>query len=330
MRQRGPAVNRPLVTLLAVILAAGAMARGVAAQPVLGMPHVGLLFLGSPERRTGGDEFREGMRSLGWVEGGTISIEDRFADGDPARLSANAAQFAAAKVDVIVAFGPVVTQAARHATSTIPIVGATVDVGLVASLARPGGNVTGLTMMMQDVTAKQLQLLKEAVPRASKVGVLVHPDIPGQVQLMTELERAAATLGISVLPAAVNAAQDLPRRFDEMTAAGADAYFVLADPVTNAMRADIAALALLHGLPGAAQVRSYVEAGVLLSYAASLSAAQKRAAVFVDKILKGAKPADLPVEQPTTFELVVNLKTAKALDIEIPPSILARADEVIE
>ena len=270
------------------------------------------------------------MRSLGWTEGSNFSIEYRFANGDPARLSADAVDLAAAKVNVIVAFGPLPSQAARRATSMIPIVGATVDPGLVASLARPGGNVTGVTLMMQDITAKQLQLLTESVPRISKVGVLLQPDIPGRAQLMTELEQAAAELGVSVLPVAIGAAQDLPRRFDEMIATGADAYFVLADPVTNEMRADIAALALFHGLPGAAQVRAYVEAGVLLSYSASLTAAQRRAAAFVDKILKGAKPADLPVEQPTTFELVINMKTAKALGLTIPPSILALTDEVIE
>jgi putative ABC transport system substrate-binding protein len=247
------------------------------------------------------------MQSLGWIEGSNFSIEYRFADGDPAVLSANAADLAAAKVDVIVAFGPLATQAARHATSMIPIVGATVDPGLVTSLARPGGNVTGVTLMMLDITAKQLQLLKEAVPRVSKVGVLAPPGMPGQAQLITEVERAAATLGISILAVSVDTAEDLPRRFDEITATRADAYFVLSDPLTIAMRDDIAGLALRHRLPGAAQLRTFVEAGVLLSYAASLSAAQRRAAVYVDKILKGTKPADLPVEQPTTFELVINL-----------------------
>jgi putative ABC transport system substrate-binding protein len=239
------------------------------------------------------------MQSLGWTEGSDFSIEYRFADGDPARLSTDAVDLAAAKVDVIVAFGPLASQAARHATSMIPIVGATVDPGLVANLARPGGNVTGVTLMMQDITAKQLQSLKESVPGISKVGVLLHPDTPGLAQSMAELERAAARIGVSVLPAVVGTAQDLPSRFNEITAAGADAYFVLSDPLTIAMRDDIAGLALRHRLPGAAQLRTFVEAGVLLSYGASLSAAQRRAAFFVDKILKGAKPADLPVEQPT-------------------------------
>jgi putative tryptophan/tyrosine transport system substrate-binding protein len=321
---------RRTVTLITAFFAAAIAGSGAVAQQVSGLPRVGLLFLGTESASRGSAPFREGMQSLGWTEGSDFSIEYRFADGDPARLSADAVDLAAAKVDAIVAFGPLASQAARHATSMIPIVGATVDPGLVASLARPGGNVTGLTLMMQDITAKQLQLLKESVPGISKVGVLLHPDTPGLTQLMAELERAAATIGVSVLPVVVGTAQDLPRRFNEITAAGADAYFVLSDPLTIAMRDDIAGLALRHRLPGAAQLRTFVEAGVLLSYAASLSAAQRRAALFVDKILKGAKPADLPVEQPTTFELVVNLNTARALGLTIPPSILARADEVIE
>jgi putative ABC transport system substrate-binding protein len=323
---------RRLVTLLAVILAVAAPAREMMAQQVSGVPRVGVLLENSPEQ--GGraaNEFREGMRSLGWIERSTISIEDRFANGDPVLLSANAAEFAAAKVDVIVAIST--ARAARQATSAIPIVMTTGDAvgsGLVASLARPGGNVTGFSVMWPDVVAKQLEMLKEAVPRVSKIGVLLRQDSPGHARLMTELEQAAAKLGVSVLPVLVDTAEDLPHRFDEMTAAGADAYFVLNEPRTDAMRDDIAALASRHRLPGAAQWRRYVEAGVLLSYGVDLSAIHKRLAVYVDKILKGAKPADLPIEQPTTFELVLNLKTAQSLGLTIPPALVARVDEVIE
>ena len=326
-------MKRRLFILLAGLLAAGAMACEVAAQQVSRVPHVGLLNQGDPSHSLAPGDFRVGMRSLGWIEGSTILIEDRFANGDPAQLSANAAGFAAEKVDVIVAFSLAPARAARQATSTIPIVmdaGDPVGAGLVASLARPGGNVTGQSLMFPELVAKQLEILKEAVPRVSKIGVLLQPDSTGHAQLMAELEHAAATLGVSILPVAVGAAQDLPRRFDEMTAAGADAYFVLGEPRTDAMLEDIAALALRHRLPGAAQRRLYVDAGVLLCYGPSYSAIHRRAAVFVDKILKGAKPADLPVEQPTTFELVVSLKTAQALGLEIPRSILARADEIIE
>ena len=190
--------------------------------------------------------------------------------------------------------------------------------------------MTGLTLMTKEVIGKQLELLKEAVPRVSKVGVLRQSDSKLHAQLMKEVERAATALGISALPVAVGTDRELPRIFNEMTAAGADAYFVLADPRTDALRNDIVTLSLRHRLPGAAQLRLYVEAGMLMSYAASLSALQRRAAVYVDKILKGVKAADLPVEQPTTFELVVNPKTAAALGLTIPYQILARTDEVIE
>jgi putative ABC transport system substrate-binding protein len=207
--------------------------------------------------------------------------------------------------------------------------------GIVASLARPGGNVTGLSTMALDLVAKQLQTLKETVPGASKIGVLLQQDSPDHAQLMTELQRAAPNLGVSLLPVVVGADRELPLLFDQMTAAGADAYFVLNEPRTDAMRVDIAALALRHRLPGAAQTRRYVDPafadpGLLVSYGVDLSALHRRLAIFVDKILKGAKPADLPVEQPTTFELVVNLKTANALGLTIPYQVLARADEVIE
>jgi len=197
-------------------------------------------------------------------------------------------------------------------------------------LARPGGNLTGLSVMWPDLVAKQLEMLKEAVPSVGKVGILLQPGHAPHAQLMTELERAAPTLGVGVLPVAVGTGRDLPHSFDEMSEAGVDAYFVLNEPRTDAMRDDIAAIALRRRLPGAAQQRQYVDAGVLLSYGVNFSALHRRLAVYVDKILKGAKPADLPVEQPTKFELVVNLNTAKALGLTVPPSILARADEVIE
>jgi len=218
----------------------------------------------------------------------------------------------------------------------IPIVmtsGDPVGLGLIASLARPGGNVTGLSGM--DLVTKQLQTLKEAVPGISKLGVLLQQDSPLHAKRMTELEQAAPSLGVSLLPVVVGADRELPLLFDDMTAAGADAYFVLNEPRTDAMRGDIAALALRHRLPGAAQTRRYVDPrfadpGLLVSYGVDLSAMHRRLALFVDKILKGAKPSDLPVEQPTKFELVVNLKTATALGLTIPYRVLALADEVIE
>ena len=209
--QDEPAVIRRLIIHFGLVLALGTAATDeVAAQQVSRVPRIGLLLQTSPGQTRAADEFREDMRSLGWSDGSTVSIEDRFANGDPTRLSANAAEFVASKVDVIVAFGPLPTLAARHASSTIPIVGATIDPGLVQSLSRPGGNVTGVTLMMPDITAKQLQLLKEVVPQTRKVGILSQNNNPLQTQLMTEIERGAATLGISVLPVRVGTAQDLP------------------------------------------------------------------------------------------------------------------------
>jgi putative ABC transport system substrate-binding protein len=321
---------RRLVTLLAAVLAVTAAACGAAAQQVSGVPRVGMLHQTSAEfGKLSGDEFREGMRSLGWIEGSTITIEDRFANGDPAQEAANAVEFAVSKVDVIVAISDRTARAARQATSTIPIVftsGDPTSSGLVTSLARPGGNATGLSLMWPDMVAKQLEILKEAVPPIKKIGILRQAD--SHAVMMGELERAAPKLGVSVLPVPVGT--DLPRLFDEITAAGADAYLVLNEPRTDAMRVDIVKLALLHHLPGMAQGSGYVEAGVLLYYGVNIPAQHRRLAFYVDKILKGAKPSDLPIEQPTTLEFVVNLKTAKALGLTIPQSILARADEVIE
>ena len=322
--------------LLAVLLATGMTGRGVMAQQPTGVPHVGVLAPLSPGGGTDRmvDAFRAGMRALGWTEGGNVVIEVRYGNGDPALWSANAAAFVAEKVDVIVAFSGNTAVPARQATATIPIVMDTdnpIEAGLVANLARPEGNVTGISNMYQEVNAKQLDLLKVIAPRVGKIGVLQQISNPGYVQLvMKDLKPTAASLGVSLLPVGVDTVEDLPRHFDEMTAAGADGYLVIADPPTDAMRDAIAALALRHRLPGVGQIRRHADAGVLLSYGPSLSAIHRRQAYFVDKILKGAKPADLPVEQPTKFELVVNLKTAKELGLTIPPSILVRADEVIE
>jgi putative ABC transport system substrate-binding protein len=271
------------------------------------------------------------MRELGWTEGGNVVIEVRYGNGDPALWSANAAAFVAEKVDVIVAFSGNTAVPARRATATIPIVMDSdnpIGLGLVTNLARPEGNVTGIANMFDEVAEKQLEMLKEIAPRVGKIGVLLHRDI---VQKATKkLEPNAASLGVSLLPVGVDTVEDLPRRFDEMTAAGADGYLVIAEPTIDAMRDSIAALALRHRLPGVGPMRRHADAGVLLSYGPSLSAIFRRRAYFVDRILKGAKPADLPVELPTKFELVVNLKTAKALGLTIPQSILIRADEVIE
>jgi putative ABC transport system substrate-binding protein len=305
--------------------------------PTRDIPRIGLLFLGSPERDISGHgrPFRDGLRELGWIEDRTVRLELRWASGDLARLAANAGELVSAKVNVIAAFGTLPTQAARQATSTIPIVmaavGDPIGAGFVVSLARPGGNITGVSLVHQDVAAKQLQLLKEAAPQIHKISVLEQPDNPSHALQIAELGRAAESFGGEVLPLAIgSSAQDLARLFDDMTANGSDAYFVLADPRTDDVRSEIAELALRHRFPGAASLHSYVEAGVLLSYGADLWELQRRASVFVDKILKGAAPADLPVEQAERFALAINLRTAKALGLTVPHSLLQRADEVIE
>jgi ABC-type uncharacterized transport system substrate-binding protein len=331
---------RRLHALALMLLAVSIVRAGIATAqqtPAKDMPHVGLLFLGSPTGDIAGNgaAFRDGLRALGWIENRTVILELRWARGDPARLSAGAGELVAAKVNAITAFGTLATRAAREATSTIPIVmaavGDPIGAGFVASLARPGGNITGVSLMQQDVAAKQLELLKEAVPQIRKIGVLQQRDNPSHARQATELERAAASLGSEVIPLVIgNTAQDVSRRFDEMIAGGADAYCVLADPRTDDVRGEIAELALRNRLPGVAPLHAYVEAGVLLSYGADLAALQRRAALFVDKILKGAHPADLPVEQAERFALTINLKTAKALNLAVPPALLARADEVIE
>src|SRR5215472_5910864 len=221
---------RRITALLAVFLAAGMASRAGMAQRLPGVPHIGVLAPLSPEQSWESvDAFLTGMRALGWIDGGNVSIEIRFANGDPASLSANAAAFVAEKVDVIVAFSGDSAQAARRATATIPIVmdtgGDPIRLGLVASLSQPVGNVTGLTLMQGEVAAKSLQMLKEVAPRVSKIGVLAGIDTP-DVELMTQLGPGAASLGVSLLPVGVGTAEDLPRRLDEMTAAGADGYFV--------------------------------------------------------------------------------------------------------
>ena len=202
--------------------------------------------------------------------------------------------------------------------------------GLVASLARSGNNVTGQSLMRQDMAAKQLQMLKEAIPKATKIAVLQQTEYNLHLQQMAEIERVAVGLGVSVLALPAGIVQDLPHLFDDMKKAAVDSYLVLNEPRTDAMRGEIAALALRHRLPGMAQDRRYVEAGGLLCYGVNLDAVHRRAAFFVDKILKGANPADLPVEQPIEFDLVVNLKTAKGLGLTVPQSILVQAKEVIE
>ena len=286
--------------------------------------------------RTVIEAFRQGLRELGWVEGQNIVIDYRFAEGQYDRLPALAAELVRLKADVIVVSPTQPAVAAKNATGTIPIVmiGAGADPvgqGLVASLARPGGNVTGLSYGVgQEIFGKQLALLKEAVPKVRRVAVLWNPAVSAIVAAIGEVKVAARSLGMQLQVLEARGPNDFDGAFAAMVKERAGALLVLVDPMFSFHRTRLADLAVKSRLPAVYTNRQPVEAGGLMSYGPSFSDLWRRAAGYVDKILKGAKPADLPVEQPTKFELVINLKTAKALGLTIPPSLLVRADEVIQ
>jgi putative ABC transport system substrate-binding protein len=278
--------------------------------------------------------FLKGLRDLGYIEGQNIVIEYRWADWASDRLAAFAADLVQLKADLIVSTGgsaPAV--AVKQATAAIPIVfvaGDPVGYGLVSSLSRPGGNVTGVNILTAELNAKRLDLLKEALPGASRVGILANPEPPAYRVARRNLEGAARSLGMRLYIRDVEAPDDLDRAFADMRKERVDALLVMNDPLLFAQRGRIAGLATKSYLPGIYEWREFSEVGGLMSYGADLAELYRRAASYVDKILKGAKPADLPIEQPTKFELVVNLKTAKALGLTVPQSILIRADEVIQ
>lgn len=277
--------------------------------------------------------FRQGLRDAGYVEGRDVMIEWRSADGDYARLPALAADLVQRKVDVIFADTTLATRAVMHATSTIPIVFALpadpVGSGLVASLARPGANVTGLSTVLTDLAAKQLQLLKQAIPRLTRVAVLSDPDQVWHAKAIKELKAVAASLSIQLSFVGARTPADFGPAFSAISKARAKALYLPDSPLFVAHRTTLLKLASKARLPGIYSERRWVDEGGFMSYGANYADQLRRAAGYVDKILKGAKPADLPIEEPTRIELVVNLKTAKALGIAIPQSILARADEVI-
>jgi len=278
--------------------------------------------------------FIEGLRELGWVEGQNITIELRFSEGKMERLPDLAAELVHLNVDLIVAAAARPPVAAKQATRTIPIVmtnmGDPVGTGLVASLARPGGNVTGLSLLTPELIGKQLELLKEIVPRLSRVAVLRNPTSPTHPLSLREAEVAARSLGIQLEVLEARGPDEFEMAFAAMTRKRAGALNVLGDGMFFLHRTRIAALAAKYRLPAIFAQRQHADAGGLMAYGSSLRDNFRRAATFVDKILKGAKPADLPVEQPTKFELVINLKTAKALGLTIPQSMFIRADEVIQ
>jgi ABC-type uncharacterized transport system substrate-binding protein len=279
-------------------------------------------------------KLRAGLRELGYVEGKTIAFEYRFADDKNERLPGLATELVRSKVDIIVAHGSPAIHAAKEATSTIPVVmvgpGDPVGTGFVASLARPGGNVTGVSNTDVGVAAKRLELLKAALPKLSRVVALRNPTNPAAELLFRETQAAARTLSIEIHLIEVRDPGELERAFSMMAKARAEALIVIADPMFLSQRRQIANLAMTKRLPSVFARNENVEAGGLMSYGAVLGDMYRHAATYVDKILKGAKPADLPVEQPTKFELVINLKTARALGLTIPPSVLGRADGIIE
>ena len=281
------------------------------------------------------EAFEGGLRDLGWTPGTNILIEYRYAEGKPERLSELAAELVRLPVDVLVASAPVGVRAAQQATRTIPIVMSTlpdpVGEGFVASLARPGGNTTGLTLDSEDLAGKQLELLREAVPKLSRVGILRNPKSRGYDVAKRQIDAAARQLRLEVKDFPVSRADDLAPTFAAMSQAGVGAILVRRDVlVVEPNRAEVVALAAQRRLPAMYNFRQFPDSGGLMSYGANVNDIQRRSAGFVDKIVKGAKPADLPVEQPTKFELVINLKTAKALGLTIPPSLLLRTDQMIE
>ena len=280
------------------------------------------------------EAFRQGLRELGYVEGKSIVIEYRWAEGKLDRIPALAAELVRLKVDIIVASGTTSTRAAKEATVTIPIVmgfnNDPVGNGFVTSLAHPGGNITGLSTLAPEISGKQLELLKEIVPKLSRVAVLGSSTTPGNAQARREIELAAGALKVQLQYLDVLATKDIETAFRAASNGRADAVVVLQSFVVLPQRKQIADLAVKNRLPAIYYSIEYVEDGGLMTYSVSVTDLSRRAATYVDKILKGAKPADLPVEQPTKFELVINLKAAKQIGLTIPPNVLARADKIIK
>jgi putative ABC transport system substrate-binding protein len=318
-----------------IVLLGGAATWALAAraQQSAKLPTIGFLGANAASTmRQWTDVFVQRLRELGWIEDRTVTIEYRWAEGRSERYAEIAAEFVHLKVDVIVTMGAAVV-AAKEATSVIPIVFAVandpVGIGLVASLARPGGNVTGLSNQTTDLARKRLELLREVIPGLRRLAIMANFGYPASVLEMREVEATARALGLEVATPEIRRAEDIAPAFDGLKGQ-ADALSVITDPlmVTNRLRINI--LALGARLPTIYPAREYVESGGLISIGPNYPHLFRRAAEFVDKILRGAKPADLPVEQPTKFDLVINLITAKALGLTVPPTLLARADDVIE
>jgi putative ABC transport system substrate-binding protein len=320
-----------LGTLAGGLLAAPLVAQ---AQPAGKVPRIGFLFSGASGPAREVDTFRQGLRDLGYIEGQNIAIEYRFAGGQVERLPELAAELVRLKLDVIVAPYTPPALAAKRATSTIPIVFAVVadavGAGLIANFARPGRNITGLTSSSAELGGKRLELLKQVVPKASRVAVLYNPADRSNVLVLKQLQESAPTLALTLQPLEVREPREFEGAFLAMTRERAHAMFGTSGVLTFEHNKVLVDLAAKRRIPAMWGHRQFVDAGGLTSYAVNFYDQIRQTAVYVDKILKGAKPADLPVEQPTKFELVINLKTAKALGLTIPPSLLQRADQVIE
>jgi putative tryptophan/tyrosine transport system substrate-binding protein len=324
--------RREFITLLGGAAAGWPLA--ARAQQPAKLPSVG--YLGSATPATQGQwaaAFVQRLRELGWIEGRTIAVEYRWAEGRDQRAAEIAAEFVQRKVDVIVTSGTSMVLAAKQATSVIPIVftatGDPVSTGLITSLARPGGNITGLSNQLPDLVGKRLDLLREVVPGLGRLALLANVGNPVIMLEIGHVQAAARTLGLEVIPLEIRRGEDIVPAFEALKGR-AQALYVCGEPLVTTNRVRINTLALAARLPIMHSVREYVEAGGLMSYGPNFPDLWRRAADYVDKILHGAKPADIPVEQPIKFDLIINITTAKALGLEIPPTLLARADEVIE
>ena len=317
-----------------ILLGSAAWSLAAGAQPLAKLPTIGFLGVGTPSSYgQWAAAFMQQLRDRGWIEGRNIAIELRWAEGKNERYTEIAAEFVRLNVDVIVTTGTAAVVAAKQATSVIPIVftsaGDPVATGLVASLARPGGNVTGLSNQLPDLAGKRLELLRAIIPDLHRLAILTNIGNPIGALEMGEVQAAARSLGLEILPLEIRRAEDIGPAFEALKGR-ADALYVVAEPLLTSSRVRISTLALGARLPTLHGFREYVEAGGLVSYGPNIPDLFRRAADLVDKILRGAKPGDIPVEQPIRFDLVINLTTAKALGLTIPPKVLLTADEVIE
>jgi putative ABC transport system substrate-binding protein len=328
-------MNKRKLRSFALVALLFALCASAEAQQPTKVARLGFLIATSPStEKSRLDAFLQGMRELGYVEGKNLVIEWRYAEGKFDRLPDLATDLVRLKVEVIVTTGPTSTSAAKDATSTIPIVmGLDIDPvgsGFVTSLARPGGNITGLSNLAPEISGKRLELLKEIIPKLSRVAVLGTSTGPGNAQNLKETELAAGALGVKIQYLDVLGPKDIETAFRAASKARADAVLVLSSAVISSQRTQVADLAVKSRLPASYVRPEYVEDGGLMSYAPSSNDLLRRAATYVDKILKGAKPADLPMEQPKKFEFIINLKAAKQIGLAIPPNVLARADRVIK